>query len=170
MPGDLLVTPYQRSSQVINDRGLTLIELLIATAIFSTAMLGIIGMFPVAHQHLRAGRDATQATAMAQQMMEALRGEPLAFLPRYDAADTRMPASFPLDDSHSISPFRGRSLLWRWYESITAAPHMGGLDQGWGRITVASLDRGLTAVTVTVGWQAAAVSRSVQLSTYLGSR
>lgn len=164
------MTPYQRSSRVINDRGLTLIELLIATAIFSTAMLGVIGLFPVAHQHLRAGRDVTQATALAQQMMEALRGEPLTLLPRYDAADTRMPASFPLDDSYGISPFRGRSLLRRWHESITTAPQLGGLDQGWGRIAVASLDRGLSSVTVTVGWQDAAINRSVQLSAYLGSR
>lgn len=164
------MTPGRRSSQVANNSGLTLIELLIATAIFSTAMLGVIGLFPVAYQHLRVGSDVTKATALVQQMVEALRGEPLTLVPRYDAADTRMPASFPRDDTNGAFPFRGRSLLQRWQGSITAAPQLGGLDQGWGRIAVASLDRGLTSVTVTVGWQAASVSRSVQLSTYLGSR
>lgn len=154
----------------INERGFTLVELLIAMTIFSVAMLGILGMFPVAHQHLRAGSDVTKATALAQRMVEVLRDERLQVVPRYHNADTRVPASFPPDDPASTPPFRGGSLLQRWREAITAAPQLGGLYQGWGRIEAAPLDRGLLSVTVRVGWSATPTDRMVQLTTYIGQR
>lgn len=157
-------------SEFINGRGLTLVEVLIATAIVSVAMLGIVGMFPVAHQQLRMGSDVTKATALAQQMVEVLRDESFAAVPRYDAADTREPAAFPPDDPAGTPPFRGGSLLRRWQQAITAAPELGGLYQGWGQIEAASLDRGLLSVTVTVGWSATPTDRTVQLTTYLGQR
>lgn len=158
------------ASHVINERGLTLVELLIAMVIVSIAMLGILGMFPVAHQQLRVGSDVTKATALAQRMVEALRDEPFQVVSRYHNADTRVPASFPLDDLTSTPPFRGGSLLRRWREEITATPQLGGLYQGWGRIEVASLDRGLRSVTVTLGWSATPTDRTVQLTTYIGQR
>lgn len=151
-----------------SERGLTLVELLIATAIVSVAMLGVLGMFPVAHQQLRVGSDLTKATALAQRMVEVLRDEPFQVVPRYHNADTRVPASFPPDDPASTPPFRGGSLVQRWRDEITAIPLMGGLHQGWGRIEVSSLDRGLLSVTITMGWSAAPTDRTVQLTTYLG--
>lgn len=157
-------------SEFINGRGLTLVEVLIATAIVSVAMLGIVGMFPVAHQQLRLGSDVTKATVLAQQMVEVLRDESFAAVPRYDAADTRAPAAFPPDDPAGTPPFRGGSLLRRWQQAITAAPELGGLYRGWGQIEAASLDRGLLSVTVTVGWSATPTDRTVQLTTYLGQR
>lgn len=157
-------------SKFINDRGLTLVEVLIATAIVSVAMIGIVGMFPVAHQQLRMGSDVTKATVLAQQMIEMLRDEPFAAVPRYDAADTREPAAFPLDDPTGTLPFRGGSLFRRWQQAITAAPELGGLYQGWGQIEMTSLDRGLLSVTVTVGWSATPTDRTIQLTTYLGQQ
>lgn len=157
-------------SKFINARGLTLVELLIAMVIVSIAMLGVVGMFPVAHQHLRMGSNVTKATALAQRMVEALRDESFQVMSRYHNADTRVPASFPLDDLTSTPPFRGGSLLRRWREEITATPPLEGLYQGWGRIEVASLDRGLRAVTVRVGWSATPADRTVQLIAYLGQR
>lgn len=158
------------ASHVINERGLTLVELLIAMTMLSVAMLGILGMFPVAHQHLRVGSDVTKATALAQRMVEALRDEPFQVVPRYHNADTRTPASFPLDDASGTPPFRGGSLLQQWQDEITATPQLGGLYQGWGRIEVASLDRGLRSVTVTLGWSATPADRTVQLTTFIAQR
>lgn len=164
------MNPHSTSARIISARGLTLVELLIAMTMLSVAMLGIVGMFPVAHQQLRVGSDVTKATALAQQMVEMLRGEPFQVVTRYDATDTRMPAAFPIDDPAGTPPFRGGSLLERWRDAIMAAPEVGGLYQGWGQIAVAPLDRGLVSVTVTVGWQATPVDRTVQLITYLGQR
>lgn len=149
-------------------RGLSLVELLMAMTIVSVAMLGIVGMFPVAHQHLRVGGDLTKATGLAQRMIELLRDEPLQVVPRYHSADTRMPSSFPADDPGLIPPFRGGSSLAGWRDEIASAPPTGGLHRGWGRIEVASIDRGLLSITVTVGWSATPTDRAVQLTTLLG--
>ncbi len=92
-----------------DEQGLTLVELLIALTILSVGILGAVGMFPVAYQHLRAGGDLTKATALAQRMVELLRDEPLQLVPRYHNADTRDTASFPADDPGGTPPFRGGS-------------------------------------------------------------
>ena len=149
------------------EQGLSLVELLTAITIVSVAMLAIVGMFPVAHQHLRAGGELTKATGLAQQMAEVLRDEPVEVVPRYQNADTRVPASFPADDPGGTPAFRGGSALTRWREEIAAAPLLGGVDRGWGRIEVATLDRGWLSVTVTVGWPAGPTERTVQLASYL---
>jgi len=151
-------------SEFISEHGLTLVEILIAMAVFSVAMLGIVGMFPVAHQHLRAGGDLTKATALAQRMVEVLRDERFQVVSRYQNADTRLTASFPADDPGGTVPFHGGSSLRRWREEIVAAALAGGVLEAWGRIEVAPLDRGLLAVTVTVGWPATPTERTVQLA------
>jgi prepilin-type N-terminal cleavage/methylation domain-containing protein len=156
--------------QMSRECGLTLVELLIAMAILSVASLGILGMFPVAHQHLRAGGDLTKATALAQQMVEVLRDERLQTVSRYHNADTRETASFPADDLGGTPPFRGGSSLRRWREEIAGEPFGDGLSQGWGRIGIASLDRGLLAITVTIGWPSSLSERTVQLTTYVGQQ
>lgn len=158
------------SLKVIHDAGFTLVELLIAMTILSVALLGIAGMFPAAHQHLRMGSDVTKATALAQQMIETLRDQPVTAVSRYDAADTRASTTFPQDDPADTPPFRGASLLTRWQQAIAAAPELGGLYQGWGRIAVAPLDRNLLSVTVTVGWAASPADRTIQLTTFIGQR
>lgn len=166
----MFIKSHFTKSKFINGRGLTLVEVLIATAIVSVAVLGVVGMFPVAHQQLRMGSDVTKATVLAQQMIEILRDEPFVAVPRYDAADTRTPAAFPPDDPTGTFPFRGGSLLQRWQQAITAAPELGGLHQGWGQIETTSLARGLLSVTITVGWSTTPVDRTVRLITYLGQR
>ena len=151
-----------------HEQGLTLVELLIALMVLSVSILGAVGMFPVAYEHLRAGGDVTKATALAQRMVEHLRDEPLQLLPRYHHADTRDTASFPADDPGGTPPFRGGSTLQRWREEIAAAPAERGLYRGWGRIQVVPLDRGLLTITVTVGWSVSHIDRAVQLTTVVG--
>jgi prepilin-type N-terminal cleavage/methylation domain-containing protein len=162
----------QRHKQfkLIQDQGLTLVELLIAMAVLSIAMLGAVGMFPVAHQHIRAGGDLTKATGLAQRMVELLRDERFQAVARYHNADTRQTSSFPADDLGGDPPFRGGSWLQRWREEISSVPFRGGLYQGWGRIEVEPIDRGLLAIRVTVGWPAFPTERTVELATYLAQQ
>jgi prepilin-type N-terminal cleavage/methylation domain-containing protein len=155
---------------IIPKQGLTLVELLIAMAIVSIAMLGVVGMFPVAHQHIRAGGDLTKATGLAQRMVELLRDERFGAVARYHNADTRQTSSFPADDLGGDPPFRGGSWLQRWREEISPVPFRGGLYQGWGRIEVEPIDRGLLAIRVTVGWPAFPTERTVELATYLAQQ
>ena len=155
------------SFEFTDNRGLTLVEILIAMAILSVAVLGIVGMLPVAYQHLRVGGDLTKATALAQRMIELLRDERLQTLPRYHQADTRQNSSFPADDLEGTQAFYGGSAFQRWRDDIASAAFGGEVHQSWGRIEVASIDRGLLSLTVTVGWQAAPTERTVQLTTVL---
>ncbi len=159
-----------RQFEFTTETGLTIVELLIALTVLTLAMLGVVGMFPVAHQHLRAGGDLTKATALAQRMLELLRDEALELVPRYHNADTRQSASFPADDPGRTPPFRGGSSLQQWREEIAETRLGGGLHQGWGRIEVASLDRGLLSVTVTVGWSASPTNRTIELITHLAQQ
>jgi prepilin-type N-terminal cleavage/methylation domain-containing protein len=160
---------HQRSSiAFLNRHGLTLVELLIAMAILSVALIGVVAMFPVAHQHVRIGGDVTKATALAQQMVERLRGERLQRLPRYHQADTREGSSFPTDDLNEIPPFYGASSFQRWREEIASAALGGDAAESWGRIEATWIDRGLLSLTVTVGWPATPTERTVQLTTLLG--
>ena len=149
-------------------RGLSLIELLLAVAMISVAMLGIIGVLPVAQHQVRVGGELTKATGLTQRMMELLRDEPLGLLPRYHHADTRSSASFPVDDPGTNPPFRGGSSFQRWHEEISSESIAGGLPEGWGRIEIGSLDRGLLSVTVAVGWLERPTPRTVELSACIG--
>lgn len=159
-----------RRVKFTEEQGLSLVELLMALTVITVAMLAIVGMFPAAHQHLRAGGDVTKATGLAQRMAELLRGEPIKAVPRYHHADTRAPGSFPADDPGGMPPFRGGSALTRWREEIATAGLLGGIDPGWGRIEVVPLEDGLLSVTVIVGWPAGPTERMVELSTYLGQQ
>ena len=157
----------RKSLALINTQGLTLVEVVIAMAIISVAMMGVVGMFPVAHQHLRVGGDVTKATALAQRMIELLRDERLQTLPRYHQADTRQIGSLPTDDLDETPPFNGGSSFQRWRDDIASAAIGGDTHQGWGRIEITSIDRGLLSLTVTVGWPATPTERTVQLTTVL---
>ncbi len=156
----------QRREGFAEEQGLSLVELLTAITIISVAMLAILGMFPVAHQHLRAGGELTRATGLARRMAELLRDEPVAVVPRYHSVDTRVPASFPSDDPGGTPSFRGGSAIAQWRDEIGAAALLGGIHRGWGRIEVATLDRGWLSVAVTVGWPAGPTERTVQLASY----
>jgi len=157
----------RKSLALINTQGLTLVEVVIAMAMISVAMMGVVGMFPVAHQHLRVGGDLTKATALAQRMIELLRDERLQTLPRYHQADTRQTGSLPTDDLDETPPFNGGSSFQRWRDDIASSAIGGDTDQGWGRIEITSIDRGLLSLTVTVGWPATPTERTVQLTTVL---
>jgi len=150
------------------ESGVSLVELLIATTIISTAALGIFGMLPVAHQHLRTGGDVTKATDLAQRMVESLRDQPLHFVPRFHNADTRLLDTCPADEPASTPPFLGGSAIAQWKTEIAGQQPGEGLPRGWGRIEVGSLDRGLLVITVTVGWLESAAEQRVALVTYLG--
>jgi len=160
----------RKSFGFINTHGLTLVEVVIAMAIISVAMMGVVGMFPVAHQHLRVGGDLTKATALAQRMIELLRDERFQTLPRYHQADTRQTGSLPIDDLDETPPFNGGSSFQRWRDDIAWAAIGGDTHQGWGRIEITSIDRGLLSLTVTVGWPATPTERTVQLTTVLSQQ
>lgn len=59
--------------QRTDDRGFTLVEVLIAGTLLAVALLAIASMFPTAYSNVEYGGRRTKAVTLAQQKMEALR-------------------------------------------------------------------------------------------------
>ncbi|MFQ5848272.1 MAG: hypothetical protein ACE5IQ_11465 [Candidatus Methylomirabilales bacterium] len=129
--------------------GLTIVEVLLAAVIIMVAVLGIVGLFPTALQNVRYGGHMSQASSLAQEMIEMIRTQPFAAVFSYNGLDTRNPAPGALPAS-VLSHFA------RWQSDIAPANPGGALPQGWGTIQVVENALGLAdlkQVTITVGWQ-----------------
>jgi prepilin-type N-terminal cleavage/methylation domain-containing protein len=57
---------------LINEKGMTLIELMVVCVIMGIAFLGLVGIFPLGMQNLNESRMRTVATDLAQEKMEEL--------------------------------------------------------------------------------------------------
>jgi len=148
----------------LNSRGLTVAEILIAASVLVVALLGMAGMFPSAYRAVLYGGQMTKATALAQAIMELVRSEPVAYVPRYHGVDTSDSSTFPSDDLGLSPPFRGGTHVQRWESDIALALDQGkGLPSGFGTISVVDHETGLAIggsppltllmrVIVTVGW------------------
>jgi Tfp pilus assembly protein PilV len=69
---------------------LTLVEFLFATSVIAFVMLGVAGMFPSALRTVVVGGHQTKASALATQMVEAIRNDRFDFLiGAYGGFDTR---------------------------------------------------------------------------------
>ena len=98
-------------------RGLTVVEVLVAAAILAVAILGIAGMVPTAYQNVGYGGQMTKAANLAREKMEELKNASYNALPIRGTPDT---------DPQPIEGVFSRS--WRIEES--------GLPAGLKRITV----------------------------------
>ncbi len=129
--------------------GLTLPEVLLATVIIMIAILGIVGLFPTALQNIQYGGHMSQASSLAQAMVEMIRTEPFATVTSYDDLDTRNEPPGGLSAS-VLTHFT------QWTNNIAPASPIGALPQGWGTVQIQEDALGLPdlkQVTVTVGWQ-----------------
>jgi len=163
--------------------GLTLVELILATAILGVALLAIASMFPTGLQALIGGGYETQATALARGMLDALRSEPFSRLA--DAA----PSGYNGFSTASLSPTcpvtppaspDADFVKKNWTCEVRGPGTAGnrGLPGGVGQISVACLDGSLNAaacnttdlrrISVTVTWQLprGQGTRSITLVTY----
>ncbi|MFQ5656384.1 MAG: prepilin-type N-terminal cleavage/methylation domain-containing protein [Candidatus Methylomirabilales bacterium] len=71
--------PMRPLKRVSDSRGLTLVEVLIASALLAVALIGIMGAFPTAYVDVVASGGESKATAYAQQKIEELKNQP--FIP-----------------------------------------------------------------------------------------
>jgi len=67
-----------------NERGMTLLELLIAMMLLATALVGLGASFPLAMIGVNVGGFQTTATLLAQQSIEIAKDTPYALLPTLD--------------------------------------------------------------------------------------
>lgn len=62
--------------RVLESRGLTLVEVLIASALLAVALIGLMGAFPTAYLDVVASGGESKAAAYAQQKVEELKNQP----------------------------------------------------------------------------------------------
>ncbi|MFQ5881706.1 MAG: hypothetical protein ACE5I9_04450 [Candidatus Methylomirabilales bacterium] len=143
------------------NEGLSLLEVLLAAAILVVALLGIMSLFPTALQNVRYGGHMSQASSLAQEMVELMRTQPFATVSSYNGLDTRSgpPAGLPASVLNHFT---------QWANNIAPQNPSGALPQGWGTIAVALVPGlpDLLQLTVTVGWQERG-NPTVNLVTYV---
>ncbi len=140
--------------------GFTLPEVLLAAVIIMVAVLGVVGMYPTALENVRYGGHMSQASSLAQEMIEMIRTQPFSVVSQYNGLDTRNPA--PVGPAPVVNHFN------QWQSDIAPANPIGALPQGWGTVTVAAVAGlpDLLQVTITVGWQGRG-SQTLTLVTYV---
>lgn len=157
---------------LMSQKGLTVMEVLLAAAILGIALLAIAEMFPTAYQTVSYGGQITRASALAQKMVEMIKGEPsFDNVLLYNNIDTRNPSSIPeaspppgintIEDP-SVNPPKGK--IDKWADEVSTLPG------GWGTVSVPSpggTNNRLATVTVTVGWSGSWGTRTVQMVTMI---
>lgn len=163
-------------------RGLTLIEFLFATSVTAFVMLGVAGMFPSALRSVVVGGHTTKATALASEMVEAIRNDPFnLLLSRYNGFSTK---SINKTVCPTLLPPTGydpdySKTKWACDLLADSAQTLGkGLPDGYGTISMTCRNGDLTLnntnpcqgtlirVVVTVYWERSS-GRSVSYGTYI---
>jgi prepilin-type N-terminal cleavage/methylation domain-containing protein len=148
-------------SDTFREKGFTIPEVLLASVIISVAVLGIVGLFPTALQNVQYGGHMSQASSLAQEMIEMIRTRPFADVSLYHGLDTQQatPAGLP-------QPVKDHLDLWR--NDVAPANPRGGLPQGRGTVSATAVPGlpDLLEVTVTVSWQERG-NQTVTIVTYV---
>ena len=126
-----------------SQRGMTILEVVIATAIFGLVVTVLTGFFLVASSRGLLGRNLTAAALLAQQRIELLKSKGYASLSGFAATEQ-------LDSLGNATP----SGLYTRVTTITS-PVLGTPR--------------LTEIDVTVTWMDQAISRTLTLSTLVAS-
>jgi prepilin-type N-terminal cleavage/methylation domain-containing protein len=126
-----------------SERGMTILEVVIATAIFGLVVTVLTGFFLVASSRGLLGRNVTAAALLAQQRIELLKSKAYSSLPGFAASEQ-------LDNLGNATP----SGLYTRVTTITS-PVLGTPR--------------LTEIDVTVTWMDQAISRTLTLSTLVAS-
>ncbi len=156
--------------------GFSLLELLVSISFLAFGLLGLLSIFPIAHQDAHMAGQRTKATWLAQQMLEDIRNtspNPFVLFNGIDGngVDTRNPSNFPLDDLTTTPKFMGRTALTKWSSDISLILVEGrGVTGGFGTVTVNKPSQpaaGLHIVTVTLGWRDSGRDYSVVMNTLM---
>ena len=168
--GDLLLTPRARA-------GFSLPETLLAAAVVATVLLAVTRMLPTASQRITTGGNMTRASALAQALMEMIRGEAhFADVLAYDGLDTGRGETLPAACLPSGAPgcinsleAAGEGKLDRWQRGVEQ------LGAGRGSVTISPPPAApgvprLAVVTVTISWADSLGSGTARIVTAIAER
>ncbi|MGH7371571.1 MAG: type IV pilus modification PilV family protein [Candidatus Methylomirabilales bacterium] len=150
--------------------GLTLPEVMLAAVIIAVAVLALVGLFPTALQNVRYGGHMSQASSLAQEMIELIRtrsfsevSQVASYVATNGPLDTRNPTPPTL-------PLAVKNHLTQWRTDIAPLNPAGALPQGWGTIAVVAPDPvalpDLLQVTIIVGWRESG-NQTITIVTYV---
>lgn len=142
----------------IDDRGFTLIEVLIALAVLSVALIALAGMFPTGYRQVVDAGRMTVAVSTARQILEDVRLVPFANLPNFgpnwSSANAAPPGNpenaFAVRWQQALATFGGTATL------AVAGPPWGGsnqLVQVTATVTVPALQQSVVISTVIASMQ-----------------
>jgi prepilin-type N-terminal cleavage/methylation domain-containing protein len=180
-------TPHQRGylkdkvrRGPVGDRGLTLVEILVAMTVLAVALLGIAGMFETGYTTATAGGKMTLALTGARQMLEDIRTiptNPLDSLDNLNGFDTNSTATLPASDPELAIARKWRYALagegvgWSFTTAEKAKWSVLSSDGttfgGRGQISVVNQSATLRLVTVTVAVPGRGVN--IQLATLISA-
>ncbi len=161
----------------MGDRGLTLIEILVAMTVLAVALLGIAGMFETGYTTATAGGKMTLALTGARQMLEDIRTIPFGNLLNLNGFDTNTPATLPANNPELEIARKWRYALagdgvgWGFTTAEkakwTILSSEGTTFGGRGQISVVSQSATLRLITVTVPVPGRGVN--IQLATLISA-
>lgn len=96
-------------SHFSNQRGMTLLEVLVAATVVCVGLLAVAVMFPTSSTNIDYGGKTSKATAIAQEKLEELRNTSFASMVAGSDTPTGYSRSWTLSDAGG-SPFRLRTL------------------------------------------------------------
>lgn len=110
-------------------RGFTLIENMVALAVFAIGMMAIVYMMLNGMGLSRTSQSLTQAYVAMQEIVSMIRADHLEDL-RYNNVDTQVSTTLP-----SLSTVAGQNVA-TWMESLQHLPGSGAAAGGYGQIAV----------------------------------
>ncbi|HVH30138.1 MAG TPA: type II secretion system protein [bacterium] len=128
---------------VRSQRGMTILEVVIATAIFGLVVTVLTGFFLVASSRGLLGRNVTAAALLGQQRIELLKSKAYSSLPGFAATEQ-------LDNLGNATPSGPYTRVTTITSPVLGTPR-------------------LTEIDVTVTWMDQAISRTLTLSTLVAS-
>jgi prepilin-type N-terminal cleavage/methylation domain-containing protein len=158
-------------TSISDRRGFTLIEVLIAMAVLTIALVAIAGMFPTGYRQVTDAGRMTLAVTAARQILEDVRSLPFDNLDNLNGFDSENSGSQPASDPERAAARRWRYALAGDGDGFALTPgelaDWQTLSPFGGRATVQVVAVGgsptLRQVTVTVSVDA--LVQTVQLST-----
>jgi Tfp pilus assembly protein PilV len=156
-----VVATTVRAARGRNEQGFSLIEVVLAIGVLAGVLLSIASMFIMGGRQVKTGKTITEATALAEDLMEAF--DKQSFVALY----TNMGAA-TTDSTFTVLSTTTGSPIASWQAEI-----LRKLDGGSGAVTIDAVGNGTPTfgacagikMTVTVSWSELGRTQSVKLST-----
>ncbi len=130
-----------------NQKGFTLVEVLVAVAIVSIGLLAVASMQSTAIKGNLSTKDATIAVQFAEEMIDRIRANAGDSPGNYNGIDTNNSCTTP---AGLVDPVLGDCTQWR--AGLVAATGLGTSARGTVTVTDDSPITKTAAITVTVTW------------------